>query len=250
MLPQTMLRVARLSLLNRLVSKAPVDLLSLITDLIVVPNGWTQSVADDLKWLCLSEDFTKRIGQSLPEWIGFMRESPKLFRTRVHKFARCGFANICLTSERKSACDEVTDPTFCCNTCDAKFGTCQQLSLHMFKKHGITNMWRLYVGDFVHCPICLKHFWSRERLLNHIRYRSKICKRNLLIRGPIINEVQAIAIDEAEAAGHVKLMHSGRKRCAAIESVVRLHGPLMPTILDCDIVVSKHHHLGVGHDYY
>ena len=120
----------------------------------------------------------------------------------------------------------------------------------MFKKHGVKNIWRQYVGYHVHCPVCLKLFWSRERVLNHIRYRSKVCKHNLLLRGPIISEEDALIIDKAEALGHIKLAHSGRKRCAAVEPVLRLHGPLLPTILNPGTVTSGHHQLGRGHNYY
>ena len=55
--------------------------------------------------------------------------------------------------------------------------------LHSFSKHGFKSLLRKYVL-LTHCLVCLREFHTRENCLNHIRYRSKICRSNLLMRGP------------------------------------------------------------------
>ena len=39
------------------------------------------------------------------------------------------------------------------------------------------------MGTLTYGSVCMKQFWSRERLLNHIRYKSKRCRHNLSLRG-------------------------------------------------------------------
>ena len=103
-----------------------------------------------------------------------------------------------------------------CDVCPLSFQSQQALALHKFKAHGVKNPIRQYV-DGVHCPVRLKLFWSRERVINHLRYRSKVClwvdESNLL--------------DEQEHGANVQLSRRGqRSHCANIPAVQML-GPLL-----------------------
>ena len=89
---------------------------------------------------------------------------------------------------------------------------------------------RLYIKNHVHCTVCLQHFWSRARLLNHIRYRSKICKYNLILRGTVSEESEALDYDLEAASANVALYRRGRRNHHAEEPVVQLEGPLQPVL--------------------
>jgi hypothetical protein len=247
--PSTLLRVARLLLLGRLAIKAPTELMTLLVDMSSSNSGWPASVLSDLKWLTISESFARCAELDLAGWIQCIVEKPKFFKQGVTKFARCKYANMYdskdpATKVPASAC------SYECNLCDSTFGTLQQFSLHMFKKHGVKNVMRLYVDGHTHCPVCLRLFWTRARLLNHIRYRSKICKYNLCMRGKICSEAEASIQDAAAAQANVALYRRGRRNHFAEEPVLQLHGPLLPVLPSPEMRKSCHHHVGFGQNYF
>ena len=46
-------------------------------------------------------------------------------------------------------------------------------------------------------------FWTREGVLTHIRYRSNVCRQNLLIHGTIIDEVESDSLDKSELISNI-----------------------------------------------
>ena len=84
-------------------------------------------------------------------------------------------------------------------------------------------------------------------MINHIRYRSQVCKANLLLRGPCLSEDEADALDGHEHGAHVSLQKKGKRRHHAELPVIRLQGPLCTvfSMLGC---YSEHSVLGVGHN--
>jgi len=249
MCPNTFLRLARLSLFARLAVKAPEELLSLLLNLRDV--GWSASVVGDLRWITVGEHFSGFGGYSLEDWVVHIRDNPKAFKQRVNKFARTKLANLyeCDNPSPKGKMPQSVC-SFDCSVCSASFPSFQQYSVHMFKQHQCRNIWRLYVGYGTHCEVCMKQFWSRERLINHIRYRSSICKFNLKLRGPKCSEDEASVIDKTLAGDHVALARVGRRRHFADEPVIRLAGPLLPVVIDPSVKASNHHVLGLGHNHY
>ena len=144
--PSTLLRVARLLLLGRLALKAPDELMTLLVDMGSSNIGWPASVLSDLKWLTISESFAGCAGHDLSGWIQCVAEKPILFKQGVTKFARCKFANMYdrtdpVAKVATSACN------YDCNMCDSSFETLQQFSLHMFKKHDVKHVMRLYINN-------------------------------------------------------------------------------------------------------
>jgi len=251
--PTTILRFARLSLLCRLCVKAPEFLFSMIEAIAQFKGSWTSTVLGDLRWLAVSSHFCGCMTFTLAQWCERISDNPKCFRRHLNEFVLLRIANIPDTSD-KSAAACLATPTFhCCDVCssdDTKFTTFQRLCLHMFKKHGYKNIWRRYVYMHTHCPVCLKRFWSRERLINHLRYRSKICRYNIQMRGFQCTEEQACEIDLLELENHSRLQKCGKRRHAAKEPVIRLHGPLLQVILPDTVRASTHHALGYGHNHF
>ena len=76
-----------------------------------------------------------------------------------------------------------------------------------------------------------------------------MCNSNLLIRGHVFGETTACEIDAIMADKYVQLQRKRCKRSKATEPVVRLHGPLLPSILPEEVKASKHHPLGHGHNH-
>ena len=147
----------------------------------------------------------------------------------------------------KKPCRQHLGSIIDCQICGLGFGSLQQLNLHMFKAHDVRNPLRVYVST-THCCVCLKEFHTRERALNHVRYRSATCQSNLLLRGPIITADEATMLEESERAQNRGLSNAGRRRHHASMPAVQLHGPLLP-IFTLDEVRGRYHPLGRDHSY-
>ena len=250
MSPETIIRIARLSLFCRICIKAPDPLRNLVKDMHVFCSGWTASVVSDLKWLQLDPAFESGNGFSVEEWVKYVAEYPRTFKKLISKFARTRIAN--LHTETIVTDRDASIPSGClhsCNLCSFQANTLQKLSLHLFKHHHIRNMWRHYIGTRVHCSVCLKLFWTRERLLNHIRYKSKVCQKNLLLRGPICSEEEALAADSECLDSNKKLYSESKRRHYVVEPVLQLSGPTQFEVLLPESS-SAQHRLGRGHNYY
>ena len=249
-LPSTILRFARLSLLGRLCAKAHDYLFSMVVTLSNCEGSWSSLVCKDLLWLTTCPAFTDGLGLAFGDWCDSIKNKPKYFRLQLKRLIKLRIANIPPEIVIASSTAAADCGQFQCDSCSSCFNTFHKLSLHMFKKHDVKNVWRRYVYAHTHCPICMRNFWSRERLINHIRYRSRICRHNIILRGFKCSEEEACVIDSQQYDIHIQLQKAGKRRHAAIEPVVRLAGPLLPVLLPDDIKPSKHHALGFGQNYF
>ena len=75
-----------------------------------------------------------------------------------------------------------------------------------------------------------------------------VCHNNLLIRGPILSEEEARALDDACKARNRQLHATGRRRHHVNAPSFYLPGPLLPILLPPG-TSSAHHPLGIGHRY-
>jgi len=247
--PMCILRVARLSLFARVLVKAPEQFKELVLDMGELPQGWTRCVIGDLQWLALAPDFSACDGFTLAQWADCIYDKPKRFKKLVLKFSKMRVANIPAHSDKTNCIPVQPSVSFDCNVCSASFSTFQKLSLHSFKAHGTKSIWRHFVSESHTCEVCLVHFHSRERLLNHIRYRSRICKFNMQIRGPLYGEERAAQLDAEAAKTHVSLYSQGSRSHAAPIAAFRIEGPLMPILLPPEVKQSSHSLLGFGRNH-
>ena len=141
------------------------------------------------------------------------------------------------------------DQDFQCYICNKQFYSLQSFSLHQFKAHGIRNLCRQYVAGSV-CPLCLVNFHTRERLLNHVRYRSIICRKYVMKGPPPLSMEEADQLDADDRLKMRQLRSAGnRKHSATRDDGVchRAHGPLLHNI---DVPnPSTHHPFGKGRNY-
>ncbi len=117
------------------------------------------------------------------------------------------------------------DFAYVCEHCSYGCDSEQQLVLHLFKSHGINDPIRRYVCG-TRCPICLKEFWKRENLFNHIRRGRAPCKVQVLLRGPVLSELEADVIDDSLKPYYRDLHHKGLRRHALEAPCIRVAGPL------------------------
>mgnify|MGYP006893448882 CR=1 FL=1 len=89
---------------------------------------------------------------------------------------------------------------------------------------------------------------QRERCLNHVRYRSNICLSNVKLRGPLLSDAEANALDDDCRDENVILHRAGKRRHHVVSPSIRLQGPLLPIFL-LEGHESNHHPLGRGHNY-
>ena len=200
----------------------------------------------DLKWLTLYVKFCNC--SDYIEWCDYIKVHFKSVKRDAKMFAKLHIAKL-HESRASAAAHECAPGEFACEMCQCNFNSFQKLSLHRFKKHNAKNVWRLYAAHHTHCRVCLQQFWSRERLLNHLRYRSKICKYNVQLRGPMCNEATACEIDLSLLEANAALQRKGKRRHCTVEPAIRLVGPLLPILLPDEVKSSSHHPLGMGHNY-
>ncbi len=95
------------------------------------------------------------------------------------------------------------------------------------------------------------YFHNRVRVLNHLKYRSSVCRLNLIVAGPIINAQQADILDEECRALRRELYAAGLRAHTATAPCFRLSGPLpLPLVVDGNRMSSKCHILGFGRNHH
>ena len=120
------------------------------------------------------------------------------------------------------------------------------MSLHLYKAHRIKNVVRRYIGSEVHCIVCLKQFWTRERLVNHVRFRSCVCRDWHMKHPPKYTCDEAHAFDRACAEQNRALQAINARRHVVMTPCVQLEGPLLPSVIEHH---SRHHPQARGHNY-
>ena len=249
--PYTMIRVARLSLWSRILCKAPKIVIDLCMDLAAIQVGWPAAVMADLKWISSSEKCAHLAEATFEDWAAEIKGNRKGFIGNIKKFSKLRYANTLIPPIEPNGGGPPSSSeqplTFNCTLCNFESDTCQKLAIHKFKVHKVKSVWGNYLGDHVHCPICLKHFHTRERVLNHVRYRSEICRHNLVLRNRMWTDAEVSEFDADDAESLTSTQASGKRRHHAEAPVIRLVGPLLPILLQGN--ESNHHPLGVGHRY-
>ena len=135
---------------------------------------------------------------------------------------------------------------YSCPLCQYSCATHQMLSVHSYSQHKIGCNMRNYV-DSVCCPICLRHFHTRENILNHCK-KSRLCHINLLARGPTLTDDEAVILDSAERERNRMLYRAARRRHARDHPVIQAYGP-WNKLPSPPPHPTQHHPLGRGWSY-
>ncbi len=212
--------MSRLLLFVRIVRKNPPVVLNLLLQATFGKDSWAACLQHDLKWLAVSEKFRLCSDFSLVQWVGFFRSHAESANS-IRKHCTSPWANI---STHNTAIRIVgLNHTHRCERCSYGCDSDQQMALHMFKHHGVKDNIRLYVSG-TRCPICLTEFWQREVLLNHTRRGRTPCKRQVMLRGPVLTVSQADEIDLELRPFFQQQHHRGQRRHAVKAPCVRAQG--------------------------
>jgi len=241
--PINILRNARIQLLCRVLAKQPRAVLPLVLSSFDCDTGWSAAIVSDFRFIAhtLPQIFQ---GTNREVLSNIIDTGPKSVSKSVKKFFCSPYAN--LDIGHSTAPNPISLAIFPCPDCAKVFNTYQKVSLHRFKAHGVKNDLRCYFRD-THCTACMLEFFTRPRLFNHLAYRSKVCRAHLYLRGPVISQDDADALDVVAAKDAVKLYAKGYRRHKAVVNAIRLPGPLEPVIALCP---SSHHQLGFGRNIY
>ena len=168
--------------------------------------------------------------KSLLQCIQIVASDPKYWLRECRKTLKLPFMNQIVNAVIKSPAisNEFLDHAFQCSQCSSQFCTYQRLSVHMFRKHGIKSSLCKHVGESTVCPVCLKQFHDRDRLLNHIRYRSRTCRGVIWARGPVITDAEHEDILQNSRQKYRDLHASGHRRHFARAPAFRVSGPIAP----------------------
>ena len=163
-----------------------------------LPHSWISGLFADITWLrtvlpdCVPEDWT----QTLTGAIEFWQSGAPGWKTMIqragkkHLFQEAMMADVFLwhrqffrVLEKHGA---AFDPSFIGKTvsgceyhcaCGRSFDTAQGLATHKRKAHGIFSQEHDLLNGAT-CPVCMVHFWTTQRLQQHLSYISRRTGRN------------------------------------------------------------------------
>ena len=207
--PRVKLAVDRLLYAQRLWQHGPADLQHLIhREHALGPVSWMEGLIADLKWMqTLEQEVSFPIDTSdltslfdfwqsgSPEWQKRVKRAHRRFQRQeqmMHKMHRMHRqimktlqSDATFLGDLPPELDQQAEEHRCfCGRC---FTTAQGLAAHKRKQHHMGAMEK-HLIDSPTCPSCLKFFWSRQRLYQHLSYiprRTKInrCFQDLQKRG-------------------------------------------------------------------
>jgi hypothetical protein len=247
MSPMSLLRNSRLALFARIAVKQPSAVVSILNIMWDIPRGWVAAVKSDLQWFSYAGHLLFPPAQVSNIFASLSGAAGGVFIKKVRAYAATRFANFDVPFVVRSLAPPMFLPSTCPH-CSKVFAGYQRMALHMKVVHDILDPVHMLVDD-VFCPVCLLYFHNRVRLLNHLKYRSSVCRLNLVLQGPLLSSERARELDIACRAHRRELYAKGLRAHAALFPVVRLHGPLPPAVV-LDHLASHHHLLGIGRRYY
>ena len=173
--PSLFVRVRRLKYFRRFLLWAPIELQQLVSLAFTLdPDSWLGKVYDDLRWLSGYEESPSIDPSDDPiKWHQFVTGGDFYLCIRgACNDQVCGDAPCIADPVVPPEDDGIVEPPcevpseLSCMLCSQAFPTKAQLNLHMFAQHKIKNPCFMY-ADGSKCPICLKCFHTRPRLLHH-----------------------------------------------------------------------------------
>ena len=138
-----------------------------------------------------------------------------------------------------------------CTVCEYTATSTRARNMHMVKKHGQCDKVRACV-DTLWCPTCGMSYASRAILLEHVTSRSKVCKLNLLLRGPCVNAYDIDVLDDVVMEERDAAKRTGYHKHHASVPAVRIYGPCLPIMNeDGEAIRAKNGHpLGDGKQWF
>ena len=189
-------RKSRLSLLCAMARTGPSTLWAVLQE----EHEWLDVLQRDLQWLSQGSDKWPALhAASWPQWCQLLVDSPTSFKRQVavathkelEKWRQQDKITICLwaMARRASANSKMValeSTGWVCRKCNRRLKTKAALGAHFFKVHHRAAKYReVATGSF--CRACGKEFWSRNKLVVHLR-DSRTCACTLHLAGEKASE--------------------------------------------------------------
>ena len=158
------------------------------------------------------------------EWVQQIARDPKGFKKKL-KIAKSDKVVNDISGWAKSNKMFEIDMTFSCYECGYACESRQQLALHSFKMHSYSRRTRAFI-DTEYCPVCLQHFGSRIKVINHLEEKSMRCRAVVLTCFPKLPLSVVERLDMEDAGIARNFAEQGRRRHHHDTFVERLSGPM------------------------
>ena len=245
--PYAYVRMSRLRLCIRVVSKAPIHLLFLMMSAKSDSKYWLTALEDDVAWMGRVDPDAS---MTMSEFFQLCRNDPKKARRIIRKACDSMMAQSLTIMETKPAIIALRR-TWTCH-CGSSFKTKANLGLHQFRKHGKLPPWSFYASNEALCRCCMLQFSARNALLLHFK-NSPLCILNIILREePLTVELE---VEARRLAQEEKLSRIRAGYCQHFTEVpcFRVCGPVYPLVsLDGEWILpsNRKHPRGPGSRQY
>ena len=223
--PAVLLKRQRLLLFNRVLERAPDDVLVVLAAARSAKSSWLKAVDRDAEWLATrSELFRELAGAGAVGWVAPCRAGHRAMHQAIVK--ACGSPALSHREQwaRATVAKPLGEPVQCAD-CALSFPSRQAAAVHACKAHGTLRDARRLIRD-THCLACLQLFSTIERVLIHVAEKSPWCG---LVYATVVEPMEDAAFDAVQETAREQqraLAGSSRGRTHAEVPVTRLCGPL------------------------
>lgn len=224
----TLLQMERLKHLGRVARSAPPFLKAIIQLTAGHDDSWAADARRDLHVLWELHRATAgstaiakmRDPTAAPmEWLQLMTERPETWKQAVGRLSRQAHA----PKERPAVATAPVDEGVCLD-CHQCFPSMAALYSHRVRVHGYRNPLRSKISGSI-CACCLMDFWTRDRVLYHIK-RSRICSTFYELRVQDLPSEEVQMLDREAAAQQRRDLRAGLPARHATRPPVRVAGPI------------------------
>ena len=222
--PDALRRKIRLRYFGRLLAKGPTSLWALlIAEYEFDSKSFLHSIVSDLHFLWRNVYSFRNLpdpNEEFQPWKSLICDLPGSFYKALDM--QCDTESQLVLS---TPAPQVVEHTHhICHICGSKQSSKQELSAHLFKKHGIKIPLRRKI-DTTFCLSCMTEFHTRTKLINHIAYRCPACA---FYYSNHVNELDSSItdpLDAQESVDNKSLRKQGKKILFHPVKSFRLFGP-------------------------
>ena len=84
-----------------------------------------------------------------------------------------------------------------CPTCSKDFASRQAMMVQRASEHGALRMTRRSIAGST-CPVCLRMYSNRSKVLDHVHEKSRVCYLNLMLWHGDLDGADIVAADDAQ----------------------------------------------------
>jgi len=225
--PITLVVYLRITLLYRLLRRAPDDLLVVVFASKADPKSWFSTVIGNLDTLAQHPLLHELRGIGQTGWIQLLRHGSPLVKKSIYKALKSDMFNHRDAFVKISPTLTAQGEEQSCTMCEYVCPTVQGMNWHLFRDHGL----RLPLRKRIHasfCCACLQDFFTRERVVVHVT-RSKRCRSFYETYMPDLPHEVLCRLEQEALECTIELAKRGHRRMFTNGvTPLRLYGPLPP----------------------